>query len=219
MKNRLYTIVLLVAVLLVSVHGFGQKKNGIYLRSVGVEAGYLMPKMDYWNDVYLPVNGWDDTFSGNIVYGAEVDVHFYKGIILKLSGSMWNESLENDNVAKIESQMSFIDLELMYSFKQLLSNDIYPYVGLGSSLVMINNTMTGLGENTDVEEERTGQDNAWFVNAGIMYEVHKNFGISIDYKHRLGNYSQQSLGAEGNFIENDVSISGPQIGIGVHYLF
>jgi hypothetical protein len=210
---------ILVVLIFIGTSLQAQNKDGFYLRSAGLSVGYAMPSMDYWNDSYLPAYGWDDTFNGNLTYGLDLDVHLYEGILFELGASMWNETIKNGDIAELKASMTMLDFGLGYSFKNLLDSPVYPYASVGMTQLFINNTMDGLGEISDLNEERTGQDNSFYIKVGAMYEVVENFGINLEVKQRFGSYVQQSLLTDGTILDNDVKINGPQFNLGFRYIF
>jgi hypothetical protein len=221
MKNiNNITKLILVVLIFIGTSVQAQNKDGFYLRSAGLSIGYAMPSMDYWNDNYLPTYGWDGTFDGNLTFGADLDVHLYKGILLEVGGSKWSETIENGSIAELKASMTMIDFGFGYSFKELLDSPVYPYANVGMTQLLINNTMNGLGEISDLSEERTGQDYSYYIKVGAMYEVIENFGINLEVKQRFGTYVQQSLNVvTGDVADNDVKINGPQFNLGFRYIF
>jgi outer membrane protein W len=213
----------------VSAQDSGGNENGnvFGFRSAGVNLGWYNPSMDYWNDQYFPAGKWENSFKGAMIYTGFIEINIIKNLRVKASGAYWMEKVgsgaikvgEVNGTEQITTSLTILSLDALYRFSFLTFAGISPYAGVGGSYVMIQNKF--LRQPNGYEEENytnQGQDMLGTLTLGLEKVVAQHFGIAIDFRYVIGNYTQEMKDTQGTITSHPVSLTGPQIGINLSYI-
>jgi hypothetical protein len=206
------------------------KKTGFGIRSLGISLGWYNPSMDYWNKEYFSDMKWENKFRGSMIYTGYLELNIIRNLRLKASGSYWTEKVSSgaivmgvDNVPGTEqlvTSLTCISLDVIYRLGFLSFEKFSPYAGLGGSFVMVQNKFSRFPDGQDSEQfTNHGQDVTGTLLAGIERKFGEHFGAAIDFRYILGGYTQEMKDYSGNVTSHPVSLSGPQIGLNLSYIF
>jgi hypothetical protein len=187
---------------------------GVY--SVSFFSGWYKPKMDYWNDTYLPEQGVTEDFSGNLFWGGNITFTLSDDFRARVGGSYWKDKVkgnENSTINSLEIAFTRFRVGAIYAPQNSIIFGFKPYVGAEAQFYIIKNKLNFGAEKTKQE----GQDYAFVPLAGIE----RSFGhiiISGEFLYNLSSYTQDvNTGTSVN--EQKISINGPEISVSVGYKF
>lgn len=223
----LFTFTLFSAVVSAQDSDGALNNKGFGFRSAGVNLGWYNPSMSYWNDEYFPAGKWENSFKGAMIYTGFLEISVIRDLRIKASGSYWTARVnsgpikvgEVDGTEQLTTSLTILSLDALYRFSFLTFAGISPYAGVGGSYVMIQNKF--LRQPNGYEEENytnQGQDMLGTVSLGLEKVIADHFGIALDFRYVIGNYTQEMKDTKGVVTSHPVSLSGPQIGINLSYI-
>jgi hypothetical protein len=202
MKTKIISITFLL--LLVAATGNAQNKFGVY--SVTLTPGWYQPKMDYWNDTYLPTLGVSEELSGNISYGGNITFALPYNLRARVGASYWSDKVsgnENSTISSLQIGLTRFRLGALYS-PVVLFNGYHPYLGVEGQFYLIKNKLDNGTETT----EQQGQDYSFAPVIGIDRSIgHVVVGVEFMYNDGIG------------VAEQKISIAGPEVAVSVGYKF
>lgn len=211
-------------------------KTKFGIRAIGISLGWYNPSMDYWNSTYFAgitfsdPSGhiWENKFIGSFSYSAYVEFNIVNNLRLKASGTYWTEKVKSGSInvgttkgtEQLTSSLTFLALDVIYRLGFLSFEKFSPYVGLGGSLVLVQNKFIRSSGDSDEEQfTNKGQDITGAITVGIDRKFGKHFIAAVDFRYQIGNYTQEMNDEYGNVASYPVSLAGPQIGINLAYFF
>jgi hypothetical protein len=203
-----------------------KKEFGIY--SAGLSASWYMPGMSYWNKTYFPAYNWQNDFNGGMNYGAFLELNLVKNLRARLTGSYWNKTVKSGNIMMgmvtsnntLRNSLTNISVDVLYNLSFLSFATLRPYVGIGGGFVFVNTKYTQSPTGFPMGEVTVhGQDYTGNVTAGIEVPVVAGFTAAVEFKYFIGNYLQEVRDLSENITNEKVSLSGPQIGINLFWVF
>ena len=205
-----------------------EQQTNFGIRSAGVQFGWYNPSMDYWNDTYFKNNKWENKFNGSFYYGAFFELNIIKNLRARAGTFYWKETVVSGEIQigglmgkeELSVSLTSISIDAIYNLQFLAFEEFKPYGGLGFNFLFIQDKFTrspkGLPEETVTEQ---GQDYSGHIILGLERPVTDHFSAGLEFKYVLGKYVQEVRDTFGNITEEDVSLSGPQIGINLFYTF
>lgn len=220
MKTKILSITFLLLLIVTIGKAQDQAQDsvscGFRIYSVSFTAGWYQPKMDYWNDTYLPTLGVTETFSGNIALGGNITVALPYDLRARVGVSYWNDKVkgnESSTISSLRIGFTRFNLGALYAPKVVSFNRFQPYIGVEGQFYMINNK---LESGTEIARQQ-GQD----YSLSPVIGIDRSFGhlvVGAEFMYNLGSYTQDVSDGIG-VTEQKVSIKGPEIGITVGYRF
>jgi outer membrane protein W len=207
--------------------GTAQQTN-FGIRAAGMQMGWYNPSMDYWNDTYFKNNKWKNDFKGSMLYGAYFELNIIDDLSARAGFSYWKETVKSGEMQiggltgneKLELSLSSIPIDFIYHFDFLAFEKFKPYAGIGGSFLFIQNKFTrSLTGMPDEEIKEQGQDFVGHFLFGIEREIIEHFSAGLEFSYVFGKYDQEVEMLNGEIIKEDVSVSGPLIGIKLAYNF
>jgi len=211
MKAKIISIILL---LLIASTGKAQNKFGVY--SVTLTPGWYQPKMDYWNETYLPTLGVAETFGGNISLGGNITFTLPFDLRARVGASYWSDKVNGNDSSTINSlQIAFTRFKVgaLYAPAFASFSKIQPYIGIEGQFYLIKNRLDN-GADTTYQQ---GQDYSFTPVIGIERLV-GHVLIGLEFMYNIGSYTQEVSDGIG-VIEQKISINGPEVVISVGYKF
>ena len=192
-------------------------KTKFGIRAIGISLGWYNPSMDYWNSTYFAgitfsdPSGhiWENKFIGSFSYSAYVEFNIVNNLRLKASGTYWTEKVKSGSInvgttkgtEQLTSSLTFLALDVIYRLGFLSFEKFSPYVGLGGSLVLVQNKFIRSSGDSDEEQfTNKGQDITGAITVGIDRKFGKHFIAAVDFRYQIGNYTQEMNDEYGNVI-------------------
>ena len=200
------------------------------IRSFGLSLGVYDPELDYWkNDTNSFFREAD--FSTNIFASGFVELTIVKNLVAKAGIGYWQTRAETTIPKFGETTMLLtgtpVSLDVIYYAAPIRLGIVTPYAGVGGEWVLIQ-------YNLDFEEK----DNPDPVNGstamlsgllGLELAFSRHFSLDLFVEYKQGEYQQSFVrqvpdpdpdmpDAETEVIEN-ISLTGPKLGIKLKYLF
>jgi hypothetical protein len=220
MKTKILSISFLL--LLIGTIGKAQDEskdpvsNGFRVYCESFSLSWYQPKMDYWNDTYLPTLGVTETFGGNIAIGGNITFALPFDLRTRVGMSYWSEKVKGKNNLTINSlQVGFTRFRLgvLYAPKSVSFIGFQPYLGIEGQFYLINNK---LNNGTETSEQQ-GQDYSFVPLIGIDRSF-GHFVVGAEFMYNLGSYIQDI--SDGIAIkEQKVSLTGQEVAVSVGYKF
>lgn len=198
------------------------------IRSVGIQIGWYNPSMDYWNDTYFKNNKWENKFKGSIYYGAFFELNIINNLRARAGFSYWKETVKSGEIQigglmekkELTISLASIPIDIIYQLYFLSFEKFKPYAGIGGSFLFIQDKYIRQPNGLPKEEiKEQGQDFTGHVILGIERQIIKHFSAGLEFNYVFGKYQQEVRSPAGDIIKEDVSLSGPQIGIKLAYDF
>jgi hypothetical protein len=212
MKTKIISITFLL--LLVASTGNAQTKFGVY--SVSLTPGWYQPKMDYWNDTYLPTLGVTETFDGNISYGGNITFSLPYNLRARVGAFYWSDKVTGNDSSTINSlQIGFTRFRVgaLYAPVYASFSKFQPYIGIEGQFYLIKNRLDN-GADTTLQQ---GQD----YSLSPVIGIERPFGhvlVGLEFMYNIGSYTQEVSDGIG-VTEQKVSIAGPEVAVSVGYRF
>jgi len=198
------------------------------IRSAGINIGWYKPSMNYWNDTYFINNNWENKFEGSFYYGAFFELNIINNLRARAGFSYWKETIKSGEIQfggllgdeKLELSLASIPVDIVYQPEFLTFEKFIPYAGIGGNFLFIQDKYTKKPNGLPEEEvKEQGQDFTGLVILGIERQIIEHFSAAIEFKYVIGKYQQEVRSPTGDIIKEDVSLSGPKIGIKLAYDF
>jgi Outer membrane protein beta-barrel domain len=198
------------------------------IRAAGMQIGWYNPSMDYWNDTYFKNNNWDNDFKGSMFYGAYFELNIINHLSARTGFSYWKETVKSGEMQiggltgneKLELSLTSIPIDIIYQLDFLAFGKFKPYAGLGGSFLFVQNkftrTLPGL---PDEEIKEQGQDFTGHFILGVERQIIAHFSAGVEFNYVFGKYQQEVEKLNGDILKEDVSVSGPKIGLKLAYHF
>ncbi len=227
MKNVVKISFSILLIFMFTMSSFAQDSPTFSFRSVGLGVASYNPSLNYWNKTSL-VKNWGTKFDGGVFYSFNLGVNLYRNIVLaKLEAGYW----------KSEAKQSAIPSELgggsqnmtftLIPMSGLLMVNLTPktkfttYIGGGMGTCKIDRKHTVSDSKTISSdksvESRSGQDYLYYFVNGVNFPVFKKLHVGVEVRAVIGKYMQETKAGSGTY--DGVSLSGPQIGITLDYVF
>jgi len=184
--------------------------------SVKFTSGWYNPKMDYWNNTYLPAVGVTETFVGNISIGGDVTFALPYNLRARVGISYWSDKVKGNESSTINSlHIDFTRFRLgaVYAPKVASFSGFQPYIGIDGQFFLIQNKLDDGSKTT----EQQGQDYSFAPVIGIDRSF-GNFIVAAEFMYNLGGYTQE-LKDGISTVKQKISIAGPEVTISLGYSF
>lgn len=207
-----------------------EKRESFKLRSFGLSLGVYEPELDYWkNDTTSRFN--DAEFSTNIFASGFVELTIVKDIVAQAGIGYWQTRAETTIPKFGKTTMLLtgtpLSLDLIYYASPLQLIFVTPYAGVGGELVLIQYSLDFADkENPDPVNGSTGMLSGLF---GLELAFSKHFSVDLFAEYKLGEYQQSfvrqvpnpdpSMPDAETEVTEDISLTGPKLGITLKYLF
>jgi len=212
----------LVALLLISGSAFSW--SGIPL-SFGVDLGAYRSNLDYWENRFYKY-GRDEEFGMRLLYGGNLRFGITENIIGRADFAYWTGKVELKDVNIVgylgdeTTTINIVPLTVsaVYYFP-LRKLHLSPYMGIGGGFYYVSSKV-----------ERTtliGWKPPTYSSSALGFGTHLLGGLEIgpfmgisltaEYRYTFGQVSQKRLGDRGIPERHQVSLSGPQIFVGLNY--
>ena len=197
------------------------------MRSAGISLGWYWPSMSYWNSTYFPEQQWTGKFTGNALLGAFLEFRLYRDLRARLGCDYWKETVHSGDIPiptgfkshSLTTSLTSFSFDLLYELSFLRFSKFSPYAGLGGSYVFVGNKMATTAPAQDETINQQGQDFTGNITLGIERPLVAGFTAAIEFKYIFGKYTQGFPDASGNNANENISLSGPQAGIKLFYVF
>lgn len=212
MKSKITTTIFLL--LLIALTGNAQDKFKVY--SVNLTPGWYQPKMDYWNNTYLPTLGVTETFGGNVSLGGNITFALPFELRARVGASYWSDKVNGNDSSSINSLgigLTRFRLGALYAPTYASFSNFQPYIGIDGQFYLIKNKL----DNGAATTYQNGQDYSFSPIIGIE----RPFGhvlVGLEFMYNIGSYTQEVSDGIG-VIEQKVSISGPELIFSLGYKF
>lgn len=204
------------------------EKTRFGIHSAGISISWYNPSMSYWKNTYFQNNKWENKFKGALNYSAFLEVNLVRNLRVRVGGTYWNETVKSGPIligmetgtGKLTTSLTTISIDVLYNLWFIAFEKFRPYAGLGGGFVFVQNKFirlpAGFPENKITLQ---GQDYTGNVTVGIERPIVAGFTAAIEFKYVLGNYLQGVKDATGIITNQKVSLSGPQIGLNLYWVF
>jgi len=201
-------------------HTMRKESKSIVVHSVNMNAGLYSPKMDYWNDTYLPAFGSSVELGSNLVFGGNITFNVASQFRTRLAVSYWSDLVEEQGVGFNELEVSFTRFSLGFFYVPYFASfgkGFQVYGGLEGFYYDINNRLEmRSAEDVVTSEDHNGHDVSFAPVIGIDKVFGNHLLMGVEFSYMIGEYSQ-SVVVESQ--TNKVSIEGPQLTLLVGYRF
>ncbi|MGZ2371943.1 hypothetical protein ACXR6G_19400 [Ancylomarina sp. YFZ004] len=196
------------------------KEKASVVHSVNLSAGLYSPKMDYWNDTYLPAAGSREELGSNIVIGGNISFIVASEFRARAGVSYWSDKAEEQGLGLNELKVSFTRFSLgaFYAPELVAFGEGFQlYGGLEAFYYDINNTLDMQSENDVMtSEDLNGHDVSFAPVIGIDKVFGEHILIGAEFSYMIGEYTQAEIVDSQT---QKVSIAGPQLSLSVGYKF
>ena len=197
-----------------------RRNEGFLIYSVNLTGGVYKPKLDYFNDIYLPSSGVDETFKSNIFYGGNLSFILNGEYRFRVGLSYWSNKVIGPDEGLNEFKVGFTRMSLgaLYAPEFIyFANGIQLYVGFEGYGYQIKNTVNmKSGSGVVTSSDQNGHDLSFAPVIGIERVCGKSLVLGAEFSYMLGSYDQSE-----NVVSQTqkVSINGPQVTLSVGYKF
>jgi len=220
--------VALVVFLFCIVNLSAQEERGFGIKDVGLNLGWYNPSLDYWkNDSEFR----EADFEGAFEVRGYVEVFLAGDITGRLGVGFWQTNVEEKLQGFGLTTWSLtgypLSADLLYYPKALRFSVISPYIGAGGEFLMLQQKLRfDQKENPDPV---SGSSALFNGIVGFETKLSNQFSLDLEFNYKVGNYSQdfniQVLNPDDpenpltKTVTEDISLSGPKIGLTLKYLF
>lgn len=193
----------------------GSIKKNFAIYSINFTAGYYSPKMDYWNDTYLPSKGITETFGCNLAIGVNLTFSLPANFRTRVGASIWSGEVKgtpSSTVDDLKIGLTRFNLGFLYAPESIAMKGFQPYLGVEGQTNLITNKYSING--TRITQQ--GQNISFVPVIGLDRSFgHLNYGLEV--KYNMGNYIQEET--FNGTVEHKVSINGPEMSLSIGYKF
>ncbi|TKG95361.1 hypothetical protein EYV94_07915 [Puteibacter caeruleilacunae] len=211
--------ILIVLLAVVAAFGAQAQDKVITIHSVNLTAGVYSPKMDYFNDVYLPNAEATDDFGSSMVFGGNVTFNVLEDFRARVGISAWSNDVSRTasiGLQKVDVSFTRFSLGGFYAPEALSFGDGFQaYAGLEFFYYDINTDIDMMMDNNNATTaELSGNDVAIAPVIGLDKVFGDNILVGAEFALPIGKYEQEDGAAK-----YDNKITGPQFTISVGYKF
>lgn len=205
-----------------------EKEREFGLHGAGISIGWYNPSNNYWNNTYFSEKKWANSFKGDALYTGFLELNLVKNLRLKGSVSYWTERVKSgvikvgevNGTEQLTTSLTFISFDVLYQFNFLTFSGINPYAGAGGNFLLVQNKFLRQPDNNDEENyTNQGQDFLGTITVGLEKVFVQHLGIGVEFRYLFGGYTQEMKDQQGDVSSHAVSLSGPQIGVRLGYIF
>lgn len=213
-----------------TIAGQDREQENFKLHSFGLSLGVYDPELDYWksdtNSQFRNAN-----FSTNIFASGFVELTIVKNLVAKAGLEYWQTRAETKIPKFGKTTMLLtgtpLSLDLIYYISPLRLGFVIPYAGVGGELVFLQYSLDF--EDKENPDPVNGSSALLSGVAGIELAFSEHFAVDLFAEIKQGEYQQSFVrqvqnpdpdmpGAEMAVTE-DISLSGPKVGITLKYIF
>ena len=233
-SQRMYHFYLLLCCLLIcfgsTIHAQEEERDNFRIRSFGLSLGVYDPELDYWkNDTTSRF--LDAEFTTNIFASGFVELTIVNDLVAKAGIGYWQTRAETTIPKFGKTTMLLtgtpLSLDLIYYASPLRLGFVTPYAGVGGELVLIQYSLDFEDkENPDPVSGSTAMLSGTF---GLELAFSDHFSIDLFAEYKQGEYQQSFVRQVPNpdpdvpdaetEVTEDISLTGPKLGITMKYLF
>jgi hypothetical protein len=223
-KKLVATIVLMLC--LISLNA--QEERGFGIKDVGLNLGWYNPSLDYWkNDSEFR----EADFEGAFEVKGYVEAFLAGGLNGRLGVGFWQTNVEEDLQGFGLTTWTLtgypLSVDLLYFPNALRFSVISPYIGAGGEFLMLQQKLRfDQKENPNPVKGSSALFNGIF---GFETKLSDQFSLDLEFNYKFGKYSQDFNVQEPNpddpenpftkMVTEDISLTGPKIGLTLKYLF
>lgn len=197
-----------------------QKSNNSFVHSVNLSFGIYAPKMDYFNDVFLPISGSNDKLGRNSIIGGNITFKPMPEVRARLSVSYWNDSAKREGIGFNKLSVSFTRFSLGGFYAPEFAfwgNGFQFYMGAEAHYYDINNTLDMyLDNDMYTSEKQNGYDLFLAPLIGLDKIIAQHFLLGVELTYVFGKYTQSETEETTTY---EVAVDGPQLTISLGYKF
>jgi len=204
------------------------KKSSFSINSVGISLGWYNPSLDYWknNSEFK-----DASFNGAIDVKGFLEMQIIKNLHGQIGIGYWQSSVEDDLQGFGNTKLLLtgvpISLDILYQIEPIRFSVFTPYVGLGGDYTFVQYKLSF--EQKNDPDPANGSTFLGDAVIGLNAKLSKSFAVDLEFSYKFGSYKQEfkieDIDPEDpdnptyEIVEEDISLSGPRIGISFKYLF
>ena len=196
------------------------KTSASLIHSVNLQLGLYSPKMDYWNDTYLPNAGSSEELGSNMLIGGHMTFNLASEFRARAGVSYWSDKVEEKGLGLNEFKLSFTRFSLGAFYAPDFASfgeGFQLYGGFEAFYYDINNSLDMQSEEGNVSsEDMNGHDVSYAPVIGIDKVFGDHLLIGAEFSYMIGKYTQAEIIASQS---QKVSIAGPQLSLLVGYKF
>lgn len=216
--------------LLPFLHLNGQSNpTGVHLEGVGFNLGWFNPSLDYWEN---ESEFKDADFNGAFQVKAFADIFLFNTLSLNAGIGLWQSTVDEDLQGFGMTTWTLsgypLSLDLIYKPDFLKINKIQPYLGIGGEFLLIQQKLQF--EKVKNPDPSNGSSAMLAGIVGVETQLSAHFTLAIDFDYKFGNYNQEFKVYEENpedpenpvlkeIVTEEISLSGPKVGLTLKYLF
>ena len=204
------------------------EKSSFSINSVGISLGWYNPSLDYWQE---NSEFKDASFSGAIDVKGFLDLQIIKNLHGQIGIGYWQSSVEHDLQGFGSTKLLLtgvpISLDVIYNIEPIRFSILTPYVGVGGEYTFIQHKL-----NFEQKDNPDPSSGSTFIGSGIVgldAKLSESFAIALEFRYKFGSYFQEFkteiIDPENpeeptyEIVKEEISLSGPRIGISLKYLF
>lgn len=206
----------------------GQETSKFGLKSVGLDLGWYNPALDYWQN---ESEFKEADFTGAFDVKGFVEFSLISDLSARMGIGFWQTSTEEDLQGFGLTTWTLtgypVALDLIYYPKPLRFSVVSPYLGIGGEFIMLQQKLNfATKENPDPVN---GSSALFDGIVGLEAKLSDQFALNFEFSYKVGKYNQDfdievdnpddPLNPFHSIITEEISLSGPQIGIALKYLF
>ncbi len=199
---------------------FRKRSENTIVHSVNLSVGVYSPKMDYWNDIFLPASGSDGEFKSGLLLGGNITFRIVEEFRARVGATFWSDEVKESGVGFNRLDISFTRFSAggFYVPKFASFGDGFQgYAGFEMYYYDIKNELDISSDSGILNSgEQNGHDMAFAPVLGLEKVFGENILVGAEFSYVLGKYKQAEVEESTTF---DVSVAGPQFTISVGYKF